>query len=199
MDIYCVYLTSYFGNKLPQFYIGSSTIKRINSGYHGSISSKKYKEIYKQELKENPHFFKTKIISKYKTRKEAIEKEKYFQIMLNVVKSPMYFNESFATINGMFGRDVKGKLHPLFGKTHSKTTKEKISKNHSNVSGKFNPKAKIIIIEDILNNIKYECFGNFETKCKELNLPYGTLYKMLRNPSYFPEFGICTTYKVYYN
>ena len=32
--MYCVYLTIYTGNKLPPFYIGSTSLKKINKGYN---------------------------------------------------------------------------------------------------------------------------------------------------------------------
>jgi hypothetical protein len=35
--MFAVYLTSYKGNKLPPFYIGSSSVSALNSGYHGSV------------------------------------------------------------------------------------------------------------------------------------------------------------------
>ena len=44
--MYCVYLTVYSGNLLPMFYIGSSSVKKIQNGYCGSISSKKYKNVF---------------------------------------------------------------------------------------------------------------------------------------------------------
>ena len=62
-NIYCTYLTIYKGNKLPPFYIGSTSVDKINTGYHGTVSSKKYKDIYKQELITNPQIFKTKILT----------------------------------------------------------------------------------------------------------------------------------------
>jgi hypothetical protein len=52
--IYCTYLTIYSGNKLPPFYIGSTSVNRISNGYHGSVSSKRYKSIWLEELKTNP-------------------------------------------------------------------------------------------------------------------------------------------------
>ena len=61
-NIYCTYLTVYSGNKLPPFYIGSSSIDIINNGYRGSVSSKEYKQIWKTELKNNSHLFKIMII-----------------------------------------------------------------------------------------------------------------------------------------
>jgi hypothetical protein len=116
---YCTYLTTYFGNKLPIFYIGSSTIKKIKKGYHGSVSSKRYKSIWKKELKENPHLFKTKVISSHKNDKECRQKEKQLQIHLNVVNNPLYINMSLATPNGFFGMDTKGENNPFYNKSHT--------------------------------------------------------------------------------
>lgn len=72
--MYCIYLTVYHGNKLPPFYIGYSTVKKVLNGYRGSVCSIAYKEIYLQELEDNPHLFKTFIISRCETKKEALNK-----------------------------------------------------------------------------------------------------------------------------
>ncbi len=92
MSIYCVYLTCYRGNKLPPFYIGYSTVKKVNNGYRGTIQSKKYKTIFQQELKDNPHLFKTFIISKCVSRDEALKRESDFQRHFSVHKNSMYIN-----------------------------------------------------------------------------------------------------------
>ena len=84
--MYVTYLTIYFGDKLPRRYIGSTSRRNIERGYNGSVSSKKYKEVYKQERKENKHLFKTRILSSFPTRKEALEEELRLQIKYNVVK-----------------------------------------------------------------------------------------------------------------
>lgn len=110
--IYCTYLTSYSGNKLPQFYIGSTSVKNIKEGYHGSVKSKKYQKIWTSELKEKPYLFKTSIISYHTSREEAIVKEKFFQKSLNVVKSDMYINMSLAQPKGFFGMSVAGENNP---------------------------------------------------------------------------------------
>ena len=121
--IYCTYLTIYSGSKLPPFYIGSSSIQCVQQGYHGTVKSKKYKAIWKSELKKNPDVFKTIIISKHKTRKEALEKELFFQQKLNVVKSPLYINQALASKNGFFGCSLKGT-------TLSKEHRKKISESN---------------------------------------------------------------------
>lgn len=124
--MYICYLIKYNGDKLPPFYIGSTSLKNLINGYRGSITSKKYGKIFKDELKNNFELFDYEIISEHKCRIEALNAELKKQIELDVVNSDEYFNESLASVNGMFGRDVKGELNPMFGKTHSKETKEKI-------------------------------------------------------------------------
>ena len=93
-SIYCTYLTSYSGNKLPPFYIGSSSIKKVHDGYHGSVASRKYKAIWKQELKEHPDLFKTKITSEHLTRDEALLRERKFHEALKVQNSEMYITSA---------------------------------------------------------------------------------------------------------
>lgn len=134
MSIYCTYLTIYSGSKLPPFYIGSSSVDKVKSGYHGSVKSRKYKSIYELELKQNPHLFKTKILRTFGIRTEATSSEYKLQKNLKVVKSSMYFNESLASPKGYFGRDVLGKNNNMYGKTHSI---ESIMKMSNNRIGKY--------------------------------------------------------------
>lgn len=103
MSIYCVYLTIYKGNKLPKFYIGSSSLQKIKNGYLGSVNSIKYGEIWKDETKNNRHLFETKVVTKHKTRKEALEKELKLQLALRVQENPLYINLSYARPNGCHG------------------------------------------------------------------------------------------------
>jgi NUMOD3 motif len=139
-SIYVTYLTIYTGNKLPMFYIGSSSVNKIKNGYHGSVSSKQYKLIWKEELKNNPHLFKTKIISLHTDRKLATIKENYFHKKMNVVKSTMYINQANAIPDGVYGSHMSGKNNPMFGKTRtvSEETKRKISK-----TSKGKPKSEL--------------------------------------------------------
>lgn len=126
MNIYCTYLTSYRGNKLPPFYIGSSTVSKIHKGYQGSVSSKIYKKIWDREIKINPHLFTTKVISTHGSSKEARSKELKFHKHLNVVKSNMYVNRALAKPNGFHGNDVSKEKHPRWGQQHSAETKQAI-------------------------------------------------------------------------
>lgn len=115
--MYCVYLTTYNGTKLPPNYIGSSTVERVESGeYFGSVCSKKWRSIFEQELIENKHLFSVQILSKHSTRKEATAEEWRQQVSNDVVKSNKFFNEAVAALNGSFGRDVSGASNPMYGR-----------------------------------------------------------------------------------
>lgn len=118
--MFVVYLTKYTGEKLPPNYIGSTSEKKANSQkYFGSVRSKKWGKIFREELRENPAFFSVEILSHHKSREDAMQEELRQQILRDVVASPGYFNESFATPDGFFGRDTSGENNPFFGKTHT--------------------------------------------------------------------------------
>ena len=126
------------------FYIGSTSISKLNSGYRGSVLSKKCKETWNNELSANPHLFETKIISYHVTREHAFDKEETLQRLLNVVPSEMYVNESYAKggfsmagkslseehkrklSNIMKSDEMKSKLSPNLGKIPSQETVEKL-------------------------------------------------------------------------
>jgi hypothetical protein len=115
--MYCVYLTEYNGNLLPKYYIGSSSVKRVKGGYHGSVASNEYKEIWDTEIFEHPELFITFILTKHKTRKKALEFELDYQIKNDVVKNPNYINKSLARPNGFHGMDVSGEKNPMYGRS----------------------------------------------------------------------------------
>lgn len=122
---YITYLTIYTGDKLPPFYIGSTYLdKHTNNYYHGTVKSKKYKQIYDKEIKDNPHLFDSCIIGEFDTREEATFCELYYQKLHNVVKSEKFFNMSYATVDGCFGMDVSKELNPFYGRNHSEETIE---------------------------------------------------------------------------
>lgn len=119
---YITYLTIYSGDKLPPFYIGSTYLSKHLNGYHGTVKSKKYKSIYDKELEEHPNLFDSVIIGEFATREEAAFCELYYQKLYDVVKSPLFFNMAYATVNGCFGMDVKEENNPFFGKSHTEET-----------------------------------------------------------------------------
>lgn len=118
--MFVAYLTIYSGNLLPPFYIGSTSLKRFQSGYHGSVLSKKYKSIYNSELKNNPHLFDSCIISEFKTREEATECELYYQKLYDAPRSDKFFNRAWAAPNGFFGVSCTKEDHPLYGSNNAK-------------------------------------------------------------------------------
>lgn len=136
---YCTYLTTYRGTKMPMFYIGRSNVRSVQNGYRGSVSSKLYKQIWLEELEHNPHLFETKILTTHATQKEAAEQEEYFHKKHQVHKNPLYINQ--ATGAGTFHADIRGKKNPfygssrtgeqnpMYGKTHSERTRQKMSSN----------------------------------------------------------------------
>lgn len=85
------------------FYIGYSTVSNIDNGYRGSVSSQLYKDIWLNELKNNPELFTTKIITTHKTKEDAMNREYNFQKALNVVVSPLYINKAFCCRAFNFG------------------------------------------------------------------------------------------------
>lgn len=117
---------------MPPFYIGHTKVSKIEEGYRGSVGSKKYKKIWLHELKNNPHLFKTKVISIHETRKEAVLKESYFHKSLNVL-GEMYINESISKGSFfVFNRTkehTKAIIDSRIGYSHSKETRNKISKS----------------------------------------------------------------------
>ena len=122
-SIYCTYLTVYTGNQLPPFYIGSTSIDNINKGYRGSVVSKKYMAIWKQELKAHPELFKTIILTRHETRPEAMEREVIFHEAFTVARNPMYINMAHA--NGKFVM-----TGPHTPETKAKMTGKKQSPEH---------------------------------------------------------------------
>lgn len=128
---YCVYLTEYKGTLLPSYYVGSSSVDRVESGYRGSVKSKQYKDIWESELISNSDMFVTSILSYHQTRKDALECELQYQLQHDVVRNPLYINKSLASPNGYFGMDVSGENNPMYGTTRE-GEKHKGGENISN-------------------------------------------------------------------
>lgn len=126
---FCVYITVICDVtlKLPTFYIGSTSIEKINNAYHGSVKSRKYRDLWKNFIKENPDNITTHILSYHETRKEALEAEAQLQRAYNVVKHTSFVNQSIACQNGFFGIANSGADNPTFGRKHTDKTKVKMS------------------------------------------------------------------------
>lgn len=134
--MYCVYVTTYLGDKMPSKYVGSTSIKRILGGYRGSVSSKEFSSVWNLELQENPNLFVTEIVSKHDTRENALREELKFQIDNGVVSSDDWINKSLSIPNGFFGMDVSGSKNPMYGKTR-KGEKHKGGENISAALHRF--------------------------------------------------------------
>lgn len=205
--IYVVYITQYKGTNLPKWYIGSTYEKKIQNGYNGSICSKKWKYIYDKEQKENKHLFITKIISSHNTRKDALTEELRVQRMHSVMTNDNYFNESYATINGYFGRDVSGKNNPRYQVEWTDESRNKISntinktgqnkgKNNPNYGNKWTDEQKRNMSEKKKgqiphNKILYTVFDSynnivFDKICKS---EVRNINKSLINTSYEKRLG----------
>lgn len=127
MSDFVVYLTVYSGDLHPPYYIGSTSKKRLDKGYSGSVASKKWKSLVLQNKKENPSQYCTFILSEHNKRYDALLEEERVQRLHDVVKSCDFYNESFACANGYFGRDVSGINNPMFGKQTSDKTRKAAS------------------------------------------------------------------------
>jgi hypothetical protein len=112
--MFVTYLTVYSGEKLPPFYIGSTTEERLAKGYHGSIRSVKYRLVWEHEIKFHPDLFETRILSTHSDREEALAKEEEIQKLFDVVRSPLFANMAYARggfINpGSFSNETRAKM-----------------------------------------------------------------------------------------
>lgn len=128
---YCTYLTIYKGNKMPPFYIGSTSVKRVKDGYCGSVKSAKYKEVWNTETKNNPNLFETKIISTHTNRKDALLKENELHKKLNVVSNNLYINMAIAS--GCFGNMSKESIEKMTQtkRVNGKIVGQKVSKTRN--------------------------------------------------------------------
>ena len=132
--IYVTYLTIYSGSAMPPFYVGSTSLKKIERGYVGSVASRQFRDIWKRERSENPSCFDVLVLSEHSTRAEALLAEKALHERLDVVRNPLFINMSIAGIhpkNSGKGRPMSEKtrialLQSRLGSKHSEETKQKM-------------------------------------------------------------------------
>jgi len=149
-DQYCVYHTTYSGSLMPANYIGSTSVDNVlNKNYRGSVVSKIYKSIWKSEIKLHPELFSTDIVSYHDTRSDATWKELQVQRTLNVVKSDLFVNRSYATVNGfqdtIFSPEELASRGKNISDAHANRSPEEkaaTSKNHSNSWDNKTPEEK---------------------------------------------------------
>ena len=169
---FCVYLTTYLGNKLPRWYIGSTFTSNIYKGYIGSVTSKKYSKLFFDEYALHPELFTVHIWKTYNNRREALAEELRLQKINNVVSSSLFINMAYASVDGFFGMDTSGKNHPRYGQTQTKETRKKIKDNHYDCKGSNNANAKVIYIYSNEGELQFTCHGNFKKICNDNGLPY---------------------------
>jgi hypothetical protein len=125
---YRIYLTTYKGNKLPPFYVGSTSDSKLQRGYRGSVASKQFGPVWRAELKSNPQLFRTQVLSsRYETRIEAYEAEDRLLRQLDVVRSELYVNLRCAA--GL-GHHPRGEESCRYKQTHTPEARAKISATH---------------------------------------------------------------------
>lgn len=126
--VYVTYLIAYRGSLLPPFYIGSTSLDRINRGYKGSVNSVEYRAIWKSEWSENPHLFTMHVIGRYSTREEAYAVENRLIIAVNAVNSSLYINKTSSSFG--LGFHPCGEKSPRFRVPHTLEAKAKMSAVH---------------------------------------------------------------------
>jgi len=145
---YCVYLTIYRGNKMPPFYIGSTSVVKVNAGYRGSVDSDEYRDVWKSELSDNPHLFKTVIVSYTSTRESAYDREGKFHELLDVVRSQLYINRSsssfrFDNTGKTLTEEHRNKIsESSTGHKKSEETKKRMKKPKTDDHNKKNSEAR---------------------------------------------------------
>jgi hypothetical protein len=151
MDIYCVYLTIYSGNLLPPFYIGFSKLENIAKGYHGSVVSKRYRDIWEKELIKHPEHFKSIILTTHPTRRAANERESSFQKSLNAARNPLYTNRAHgARFFNTKGYKMSEETRKVYRKPKSADHRANISKGRMGI--KFSKKQ----IEKIREAVRHQ-------------------------------------------
>lgn len=135
--MFSVYLTFYLGDLLPPFYIGSTTVAKLERGYHGSATSARYGDIWYREIRDNPHLFVTFPIpgQTASTAVEILDLELAWQKEFDVVRDPRFVNQCYAKAGFCSTTETALKAAETRKKngTHirSEETKQKISRSKS--------------------------------------------------------------------
>jgi hypothetical protein len=148
--MFCTYLTFYKGAVLPPFYIGYAKSERLKQGYLGSVSSKKYQEIWKREIKEHPEFFKITPITFHQTKNEAVAQEAKFHRQFQVDINPLYINQSISSERycgypkGTYSHNTKTREKIKEARAKQTITKESRQKFIETMKGRDTRKEKIV-------------------------------------------------------
>jgi hypothetical protein len=145
----------------------------LERNYVGSPTSKEYSEVFRTERKNNPHLFKTVILSHHADKTSATEREHFLLSHFNAKDNPMYINKSnsgknYYGSNPKFGKDNanygnkysietrrklsianKGKNNPMWGKKNSSETIAKRVDKNSKIWKVTFPSGEIQIIKNM--------------------------------------------------
>lgn len=124
--MFCTYNTIYTGDKMPPFYIGYTSVEKIKKGYHGSVASKQYRQIWREELKNNPRLFETTILAVYETQEEAIVAERKLLESVQAHKNPSYINMTIS--NEKFFQPQKHSSRKEVYRNYYLRNKDKVNK-----------------------------------------------------------------------
>jgi hypothetical protein len=105
-------------------------------------------------------------------------------------------NNQFGEQNHMY--NICGEHHHRYGIKHTSESKMRISLNHKDFSGSNNPRARKITIITPSKDV-IQCFGNFQTICKSLNISYSTANKILRENARLIKSGRSKGYQIFYS
>jgi len=146
--------------------------KQTSIGFKSSFKGKKHSEEHKKKMSDTN---KGKILSE--EHKQKISKTRIKGFSEGIIERPL------GEKNGMFGKKhstetIKKYSKDRLGVEKPKGFSEKVSKR---VKGNGNPRAIRVNIYDKEDNIVFECHGNFESICKENNLPLNALRKSYKN------------------
>lgn len=195
MKTFCVYLITYRGNKLPPFYIGSTSLAKINAGYMGSVSSKQYKEIWKKEIQQNPHLFNVHVLSTHPTRNEASMKEATLQKKMNARSNSLYVNMADWHRGHLnYTHERSAEHNENLAKANRLKAKERIGFNHTEHAKKLisdKNSTKTYIITD--DNGSCEVIKNLGDWCKDRGLKKVNVYRMAWKYGKYRNFKISIT------
>ena len=121
---------------MPPFYIGSSSMDKVASGYCGSVKSAAYGETWRKELEQHKELFETKIVSTHSSREDALKRENQLHKKLRVVANPLYINK--ATAAGSFGIMDAASIEKMRQKklANSHITSQKLSQQRNDPTWK---------------------------------------------------------------
>jgi len=125
--MYIIYWTVYYGQKMPRNYISSTTLARHQKGYLGSVSSESWGKIWKSEVKNNPHLFKSYIIEYIDgNRNDALTREECWQRRYKAAQNPLFINLAYAKFGFFMDDNAKAKIK----QTHLSKTIEEITESN---------------------------------------------------------------------